>query len=511
MAARPWTSPSQDSSLTSKGWPLVNARKTTNVLQLENLQNSQAVLIDSNNNPSKEDLTCEEETSFFAPVDVPQLQDKHSLSRLLGKASEGFSTAMNSSDPYSLCTGKIRPASQELCCDSFPLLKSFQSVSSDVTFGDTNLTLTLSDEQVYQNISVSEKYMVSSQMQQAVDIGLPVQFVSDDPQKNSRKQNSSHAKTSSNQSSTLANRVYDRSICDFINPVYTATTASDSDDSCSVICSPTSKQGVFYPSKLSKRSASFSDIYGRENIPPKYDDMILEDLEGCDITNLFYNIDIASPSMLSASLNHLDRHNKNKPSSSGILKPAQNISCSNHRDSFSQPSSGRKSKRSSSLHNVCSEDVAFENDKEVSTFSKDAEPGRYTKNVTSSHKGKLSATAKYRSKYFSSSKLDSLVATNSIATQTTESQFNLYNNSSSVANTNFHSVQKDQMQQMLSETSFDANIEASHVRSRSTNSSVMSSSLNKTDCHLCLLVIGGQTDSPSFISEPLKLWRCLLL
>ncbi|RUS79422.1 hypothetical protein EGW08_012799 [Elysia chlorotica] len=509
LPARPWTSPSQDSNVASKAWSLTNATKITNVLQLENLHDSQPGLIDKNNNPSKEDLTCEAETSFFFPVGLPQQEDRPLSSELLGSDNKGFCNAMVSSGPYSSCIGKVRPASQELCYDKFPLLKSFQSVSSDVTLGGTNLTLTLSDEQVYQhNASMMDKCVASNCSQQTMEMDMPDQFVPYSLRTRSRQQYSSHAKTPGVQSASLGNRAGLIDRCDFINPLYTGTTSSDSDDSCNVIYNPAAKQGFFYPFKDCKRSASLSDIYGAENVPPKYDDIILEDLEGCDIADLFYNIDIASPSSLSASLNHLDSQNENNSRLSGKLKRAYKLSCSDLRNSSLQLSNERKALKSSSLHNVCTENMAFKSDKVVVQYAKDSEPGRYTKNVTSSHRGKLSAASKYRCKYYSSSKLDSLVCTSSIATQTTESQFDLDMMSNMVDKCST-SVHKDQKQSMFNERTLAAD-PAIHACPSSKKSSGESNSLSK-DCHLCVLVIGGQTDSPSFVSEPLKLWRCLLL
>ncbi|GFS02631.1 Tip elongation aberrant protein 1 [Elysia marginata] len=479
LTDRPWTSPCQDSGIVTSILPFASVKKSADVLQLESLQhNPQTMFIDKNNNASEEDLTNDAETSFFDQKDLPYLQNKKSSNKLWWGKNEEFPKESNRSDS----TSKIRPASEELCCDKFPLLQSFQSVNSISTFEKTNLTLTLSDEQVgTQSFPENDKntVVVSSQDQKLQNIMLP----------------------NSGQSTRAGKSVFKTRGCDFINPLYNAVHESSCTDT--VICSPTARKSVFYPFKDSRRSASLSHIYEAENIPPKNSDMVLEDLESCDITNLFHNIDVASPSVLSASLSQLSSHGDNKQSSSSVLKQTQNISCTDLRNPFPKSLTVREN----SLSNVCSENVASKNSREAMEVSKGAFQGRYSKNSALSNKSKLSTNSKHRYKYFSSSELDSLVATTSIATQTRDSQFSLHSNQSGL--TGFHVVSSDQFQP---DTVTSGGYEGSHqVHSGSIAHTRVPNSTSIADCQVCFLVIGGQTGSPSFTTEPLKMWRCLLL
>ena len=499
LPARPWTSPGQDPIFTPSLWPSIGAKNIVDMLQLENVHGSHSVLIDKNNNASQENLTCEVETSFFVHTDSPNSKDNHT--QQLWIQNQDPRQAMNSSVPEGSKREKIRPGSHELCYDGLPLLKRFQSVNSDFEVGNDNLTLTLSDEQVYKQ-DVSSSSQQDARCEHSVPTG---------PKLHGGQHQSLEARSASKiYTGTTQSRVCDsRRQCDFVNPIYSATSLPGSDNSSSVICGLTAREGLLRPSKGSKRSASLSDIYGAENISPNHNDLVLEDLEGCDITNLFYNVDIASPSKLSASLNQLSSHVENNKNSSRLTS-SQHISYDDITSSSSNPFTKplKVLKNCSSLHNVCSGYEALKNFKEVKHSSGGTLQGRYTKNTTLLNKSKLSAISRNRQKYFSSSQLDSLVTTSSIGTQTTESQFSHQGNQLCMENTGSGSV----ISHSIKPIRFDGDRGAEgHVPSGSTKSTGLSNPVNLAECQLCLLIIGGQTESHSFTAEPLKLWKCLLL
>ncbi|BFY98915.1 hypothetical protein BsWGS_01955 [Bradybaena similaris] len=155
---RPWTSPTVDSSsefVTSES----KASRGVDVLRLGTVRTPS----DGNNNDNRSDIrgrsdmqTIEAETSFFSAdhnhgsIELPAEQ----TIRWLNSGVDSCPCHSNNKDQaftQHAEANKIRPASTELCGDVVPLLERFHSVTSDVDLGENNLTITLSDEEICQS------------------------------------------------------------------------------------------------------------------------------------------------------------------------------------------------------------------------------------------------------------------------------------------------------------------------------------------------------------------------
>lgn len=155
---RPWTSPTVNSAnefVTS----VSKASRGVDVLRLSTVRTPS----DGNNNDNQSDIhgrsdmqIIEAETSFFSAehnhssIELPAEQ----TIRWLDSGVDSCSCHSNNKDQVFMQhseVSKIRPASTEHCGDVVPLLERFHSVTSDVDLGENNLTITLSDEEICQS------------------------------------------------------------------------------------------------------------------------------------------------------------------------------------------------------------------------------------------------------------------------------------------------------------------------------------------------------------------------
>ncbi|GFO46319.1 tip elongation aberrant protein 1 [Plakobranchus ocellatus] len=489
LPVRPWTSPSQNMAFVQSDLPLLGPGKTGDILQLENLHTPRTMLIDKNNNASEEDLTSERETSFFVSVEnsCASSECKSSLTRpMVSRNVDCSHSRSNKSTAHHSNRGKMRPASEEVCTDGLPLLKRFQSINSDTDLGHNNLTLTLSDEQVCGHVTTSSQFSMKPQHQSS----------------------QTNLTAFGNSCVTKSTAFTTGRSCNFDNPLYSATIAtSDAVDS-----EPTdsSLSALFFPYH-SKRSASYSNIYEPENVTPKQGDMILEDIEGFDITGMFHGVDIAPPSTLSISLDELNNKAGFRNLMKNSFKELKKAQYSSY-DNVSSYTAMKGCLKNSSAYNIRNMNSAPQHCTSGATqTSNEAVIGRYCKNSTSTTNNRLANILKHRNKYFSSSQLDDLVATNSVSTQTTGSQLCLHSKQPSEENKTSCSSRSPSAQTTSSQNLMDQHKTVQpEVKSQSIEGIEESRNVNLPNGQLCLLVIGGQTESPSFTAEPLKLWRCRL-
>lgn len=560
-SVRPWTSPEVKPACMELKAHNAAATQETDILHLEMLCTD----LDGNNNDSEdihstsETRRLEAETSFCFSNHVKnsdvlvkkQLQNSERMSEA-SHAYVNFSNHLNKGSEQQHHMGKIQSASDENCADVVPLLARFHSVTSDVDLGENNLTVTLSDEEIFSPLfldkpvmmqadnyslspdwitncrdgnvscgrqlpcasftnvlpkinSVAEKELFDSSLKFS-KMKNTKELLIFDPSQNSFNESieDTAAKLSYKKMNNIS-KVYNKDAGD--NSLKTLQLARHPVDDTFLNSFP---RNMFTSCGEARANVSslcidhqLGKVIGEAWKDSKFvSDLVVEDLESCDISELFHNVKISYPTkayLRSSSLkdlyscvNDLCDHTEMNSSTSGLSKGQLTRSCGNLSCCLNSKLQDQQSLKESEKNNSFS---FYKNE----TFS-----GRYIKNITSGPGRNSSHFLKPRGNFNKVSHSGKI----SVATQTTDSQTSLSGPKPNLTSAE-NSSKFDHFMTHITQDPGAHKLKAAQLEQVKPKPQTAVNSVFK-DSSLCILVIGGQTESHSFQKEPLKMWQCCL-
>ncbi|CAG5117730.1 unnamed protein product [Candidula unifasciata] len=556
-SGRPRTSPAANSGneyISSES----EAFHVADVLRLDMVRTH----LDGNNNNNqgvihgRADLQAmEAETSFFTSDYNPNVTGpsaepaNHELSAKTGSYScEGHSENLGKILGQHSEVSKIQPASNEYCKDVIPLLERFHSVTSDVDLGENNLTITLSDEEVFQS-ALSQDRMQQNNLSKCSHMC----------QNNTRHMgqcaadtffHNTFSKTAFVTNGKLSVKEQDKQLLNFemshhtgehYMPNYVAKCVLSENDETSDVtikysgsnCLSNYQTAELVDTKsvhpFSKLECGDKLVTSISSLPcdlprlsvrkekasqksTKYmSDLTVEDLESIDISELFNNIKIPSPPKsyfrsyslknVYSCINDLFDH----VGAPDLSKSQWTVSCGNL-VSWQNNECGVENIKSQSWigRNAITTLKEIQKKKETLLLEKQPRSGKYIKHCVPYTWRCPPYHLRFQEGLFKYPESTQV----SVGTQTTDSQTSLPGPKPCLTAAHLDS-KVDHSVHHITRVG-----RAQHESVQSTQEQIKSviSANNKgfMEGTLCVLVIGGQMENHGFQTEPLKMWRCCL-